>query len=382
MILGKLKCMKAISILFLLTYGLIGCQRASDTIAIGIVLPLSGSMAEYGQNGREGLTLASEELLQRQDIKKFALKYQDSRESPQETVDAVRRLVDAEGVRFIIGGLTSSGVLAAAPYTQANGVLFFSPAASAPGIPEIGDLVFRNWPGDDATARQFGQAAYDRLGIRRVAILHVSNDYGKVNAESFAESFRGLGGTVLLTRAFPQGATDFKALVTQVAGLKNIDKVFVVAYPDEFRAFFQEATASTLKRGSVLACDTFYSPNLVAELGSSAEGTVCGVTSKPGPDYEPRVKFIERYRARFKTQDGQPKDPGLVSDTAYDALCLLATAISRTDATPKAVSRWLLKEVKNYPGAAGPTTFTDVGDVKGELALYQVKAGKFRPLGD
>ena len=353
------------------------CRKPEGAVPIGVALPLSGTMAESGQNAREGLTLASEELARRPEMKKFHLIYQDTKEAPQDTVDAVRRLIDLHGVRFIIGGLTSSGVLAAAPYAQSRGVLFFSPAASAPGIPEIGDLIFRNWPADDMIAKEFGQAAYSRLGVRKVAILHISNDSGKVNAESFATSFKQAGGSVLLMRAFPQGATDFRTLITQVSSLEDMDKVLVVAYPDEYRAFFQQMPTSHLRGSAVLATDTLFSPALLSELGPIAEGTVCAVAGKPGEDYEARKRFIQSYRARFRGRDGKPKDPGLVSDTAYDALWLLVSGISRTDGSPKAVAQWLLGQERPYPGAAGLTFFTSTGDVKGELALYQVQKGRF-----
>lgn len=354
----------------------------AGAVKIGIILPLSGSMAEYGQNGREGLTLASEELAkkgEKGDMKKIELLYQDTKDAPQDTVNAVRRLIDVDNVHFIIGGLTSSGVLAAEPYAQQRGVLFFTPAASAPGIPD-GKFVFRNWPADDAMARKFGEVVY-RQGIRTVAILHVSNDYGNTNANGFASAFETLGGSVAFRRAFPQGTTDFKSLVTQLAGLKGIERVLVIAYPDEYRAFFQELAKSAVKPSAILTYDTFYSPKLVSEIGGITEGVVCAVAAKPGDDYEPRKAFIEAYKKRFKTSDGSPKSPGLVSDTAFDALMLVATAISKTDGTPRAVADYLLHNVKDYPGVAGVTNFTDTGDMKGDLALYQVKGGRFVPLG-
>jgi branched-chain amino acid transport system substrate-binding protein len=350
----------------------------AGAVKIGIILPLSGSMAEYGQNGREGLTLAAEELAAKSDIKKIELLYQDTKDAPQDTVNAVRRLIDVDNVHFIIGGLTSSGVLAAEPYVKQREVLLFTPAASAPGIPD-GKFVFRNWPADDAMAKKFGEAVYHR-GIRKVAILHVSNDYGNTNATGFTSAFEALGGSVAFRRAFPQGTTDFKSLVTQLSGLKGIDRVLVVAYPDEYRAFFQELAKSTVKPAAVLTYDTFYSPTLVSEIGGLTEGVVCAVAAKPGDDYEPRKAFIEAYKKRFRTANGSPKLPGLVSDTAFDALMLIATAISKTDGTPRAVADYL-HSVKDYPGVAGVTNFTDTGDINGSLALYQVKNGSFVPLG-
>lgn len=353
-----------------------GRNASPDAVTIGIVLPLSGSMAEYGQNAKEGLTLASEELGRDPKMKKLNLLYEDTKDAPQDTVTAVHRLIDVNGVKFIIGGLTSSGVLAAAPYAQQRGVLFFTPAASAPGIPEIGNLIFRNWPPDDAMARKFGEAAFHH-GAREVAILSVSNDYGNTNANGFAGAIQAAGGKVSFRHSFPQGTTDFRTVVAQISSLKDIDHVLVVAYPDEYRAFFQELAKSSIRPSMVLTSDTFYSPSLVNEIGNLTDGVVTAVAAKPAESYAPRKSFVDAYEHRFKTQDGHPKPPGLASDTSYDALKIVVSAISNTDGTPNAVADYLHKNIKDYPGAAGPTTFTAVGDVEGNLALYQVRAGKF-----
>ncbi|HET7200954.1 MAG TPA: penicillin-binding protein activator [Burkholderiales bacterium] len=344
----------------------------SQVIKIGVVLPLSGSMAEYGNNGRDGLLLAKEDLA-REGVDADLL-IQDSKDVPEGTVTSVKRLIDVDGVKYIIGGLTSAGVLAAAPYAQQKGVLFFTPAASAPGIPEIGDLVFRNWQSDTALATMFGKAAFEKLKLRNVAILSVSNDYGNTNSATFASSFKAAGGQVALQRSFPQGTTDFRDLVTKVRALSGIDSLLIIAYPDEYRAAFGEIKAQSLKGAQLLTSDTLYSPQMLADLGSAAEGTVCAVAAKPGEDYEPRKKFIAAYKARFG------KDVGLVSDTAYDALRLVVSGIRATDGAPKSVSRWLLAQ-RDYPGVAGKTTFTPTGDFQGGMTLYRVQGGKFVEIG-
>jgi branched-chain amino acid transport system substrate-binding protein len=344
----------------------------SRAVTVGIVLPLSGSMAEYGGNGRDGLVLAKEQLAQ-QGIH-VNLLTQDTKEAPEGTVSAVRRLIDVDQVKYIIGGLTSGGVLAAAPYAQTKGVLFFSPAASAPGIPEIGDMIFRNWQSDTVLAEKFGEAAYQKLGLKNVAILHVSNEYGNTNAETFAKSFKAQGGNVALTRAFPQGASNFRDLVTTIKAQGGLDSLLLVGYPDEYRGLFDEIQQQGVKGLQILATDTFYTPSAPLDFGSAAEGVVCAVASKPGDDYEPRRRFADAYKKRFN------KEPGLVSDTAYDALMLLVQAIQQTDGSPKSVSQHLL-QIRDYQGAAGSTTFTETGDFKGGIALFRLSQGKFVPVG-
>ena len=56
----------------------------------------------------------------------------------------------------------------------------------------------------------------------------------------FSSAFEGEGGVVALKRSFPQGTTDFRTVVTEMARVANFDRLLVIAYPDEYRAFFQE----------------------------------------------------------------------------------------------------------------------------------------------
>lgn len=346
-------------------------QAAKKPLQVGVVLPLSGSMAEYGENGRKGLLLAKDELASQGVAVELLI--QDTKEAPEDTVTAVRRLIDVDGVKFIIGGLTSSGTLAAAPYAQQKGVLFFSPAASAPGIPEIGDLIFRNWQSDSALAEKYGAFAASNLGLRKIAIISISNDYGKTNSETFEKSFSKAGGQVRFRKSFPQGTTNFRDVVTALRGVTGLDSAFLVGYPDEYRALFGEMKRQGVKDIKVLVSDTFYSPSMPKDIGDASEGVICAAASKPDDSYQARRQFIEAYKLRFK------KDPGLVSDTAYDALKLVAQGVRETDGTPKSISKWLLAR-KNYPGAAGPTTFTPSGDFEGGMTVYRVEKGQFTPV--
>jgi branched-chain amino acid transport system substrate-binding protein len=375
------------TIIFLLALMLVSCQNSenkssssSGKITIGVALPLSGSMAEYGQNAKEGITLAKEDLSRANKSLSIDLIFSDTQDTPNGTVNSVRRLIDVDHVKFIIGGLTSSGVLAAAPYAQARGTLFFTPAASAPGIPEIGNMIFRNWQSDTLLATLAGGDAYKKFGMKSMAIISVSNDYGKTNSEYFEKAFSKAGGKVIFKRSFPQGSSDFKGLVTQLRAIRGLNGILIVAYPEELINLYREIATQGLPGVQLFATDTFYSPKLLGELGSSAENTICIVAAKPDDEYLPRKNFVAAYEKRFKNAQGEPKKPGLVSDTAYDAFNLLVKGILETDGSPASVSRWLLK-VKDYPGVSGKTTFTQSGDIIGSISYYRVVHGKFVSVG-
>jgi ABC-type branched-subunit amino acid transport system substrate-binding protein len=156
-----------------------------------------------------------------------------------------------------------------------------------------------------------------------------------------------------------------------------MDALLLVAYPDDYKGIYKEIGVQGL-HVQMLTTDTFYSPELLATIGEGANGTVCVVASKPGTDYEPRKRFIEAYKANFKDAQGNPKNPGLTSDTSYDALYMLASGIIATDGSPHAVANYLL-QLKNYKGVAGLVTFTPTGDFLGGMDVFRVVKGVFQP---
>lgn len=349
----------------------------SAAVKIGVVLPFTGSMAPFAENARNGLVLAHEQAV-RAGKPSVKLIFQDDLGTPTGMVTAVRRLIDVEGVRFIIGGLTSSGVLAAAPYAQQRGVLFFSPAASAPGIPEIGDLVFRNWQSDDSLASLFGAAAAGKLGLKKLIVVGVGNDYGKTNSDAFSKAFEAAGGSVLARRTVSEGAAEAQTVAAFLGSADEVDGVLLALYPEEYKSVLGAWHRPASGGPKLLATDTFYAEDLLKDLGRRAEGTTIAIAAKPSEDYAPRQQFAAAYRERFTDEAGKAKEPGLVSDTAYDAFNLVLEGLTATQPDPAQVAQWLLRQ-HSWPGAAGIVDFTETGDVRGGMALFRVVEGKFVP---
>ncbi len=119
-------------------YGISGAGNgpAADingTIKIGVVLPLTGNYAEYGQNVLPALQLVADEL-NRQGGPKVSLLVQDDQAQPKQAVSALQKLIQVDGVRFVIGGFTSASSIAMYPIAERAGVLMFSSSSSTPSL--------------------------------------------------------------------------------------------------------------------------------------------------------------------------------------------------------------------------------------------------------
>src|SRR3990167_1877096 len=107
----------------LLLFGLIflfiaSCgKKEEDVIKIGAILPLTGDVAIYGNNTKEGIDLAVEEINKHGGIngKNIRILYEDSKAEPRTGVTVLQNLISKDKVQVIIDNSVSSVALALAP---------------------------------------------------------------------------------------------------------------------------------------------------------------------------------------------------------------------------------------------------------------------------
>jgi len=358
------------AILMAVTFFNLGCGKKEKVIKIGAILPLTGSAAPYGQNAQRGIDLALGELLNNSEKQKYKVEvvYQDSKTEPKEAVNALRQLYDTEGIRYIIGDINSTGMLAMAPIAEKNKILLLSPGASNPDISDAGDWIFRNWHSDALEGQIAAQLAFDSLGWKTAAVLYVNAAYGVGLAKTFKSVFEFKGGKIVAYEAYTQDATDMRTQIVKILNSKP-EGIYLPGWPKEMSVALKQLKEinSTLP---ILSSQGFDDPSILKLAGNAAESVIFSVPEIPDPN-DPIVKsFNERYQKQY----GQP--PGVCSASGYDALRIYAWAIDSVGNNPEEV-RKLMANLKNFPGADGPITFDKYGDLLKPFMFKTVKDGKF-----
>ncbi len=239
--------------------------------------------------------------------------------------------------------------------------------AVSPQIREAGDFIFRIQPDGSYYMRELARAAYDDLGLRRIAILYVNNDFGIDLAAKFKESFSARGGTILSENGFEQGQTDFRSPLTLIAGEKP-DGVFIPGYTEAGQILKQARELGLPQR--FLAAATFENPDILEIAGASAEGVVYPHHFDPSST-DPRARqYQEKYQARY----GRLSEGFAV--LAFDGLHILAAALSECGSDGTCIKDYLYK-LKEYEGVTGRTSFDDKGDVIKLIIVKTVEGGSF-----
>jgi len=188
-----------------------------DTLRIGAILPLTGDAGVYGKALQRGMDLACSEVNESSKTKrKISLLYEDDAGNAGTAVSAARKLIDADGVRYMIGGAMSSTAAPIIPITERAGILLISPTATSASLTNNTRLFFRLWPSDDYDGGFMAAVASEQLGIKTAAIFYINTAYGKGIAEAFRDKFKELGGEIVYDEGYAQGATDFRTSIEKM----------------------------------------------------------------------------------------------------------------------------------------------------------------------
>lgn len=346
--------------------------KGGGPIVIGVSLPLTGDSADWGKSQQDGYELALAQVNGSGGVKGRPIKliYGDDEGLPNQGISVLQRFIDIDHIQALTGVANSSVALAYIPIITQKKLVFISSGASSPKLSGASKYFFRTWPSDIAEALAMAQYSRQKLGVSSVSILYINNDYGVGLADPFANEFSSLGGRVLGRESFEQNATDMRAQLTKIKG-QGPQAIYLAGDPPEMARCITQARQLGITT-KFLSISTLNDKQVFAVVKSSdIEGTVITDASfDPNSDRPEARAFVSAFRAKFN------RDPGILANTAYDALMVLAHAMTEVGTDPDVIADYL-HSMKTYPGVAGPINFTQGGDVNRPIRISVAENGKF-----
>lgn len=351
-----------------------GAKKA-DTFAIGGIFPLSGPVAVYGIEARNGIELAIAEINAAGGIagKQIVLISEDDEGNPEKTVNAYKKLVTKDKVKVIIGSLTSGATAAITSLAQAQKVLLLAPAATLPSITSAGDFVFRACFIDPFQGTVGGRFAAQNLGKKRAAVLYdVANDYSVGLYENFKIAFEKAGGTLVAAESYGTGDKNFRAQLTKIKSA-NPDVVYLPDYYGVVSLIAKQLRSQGINT-EIVGGDGW--GGLVDNAGDEV---LKGFYSDhyAGDSTEPLVrKFVAAYTARYHA------NPTSFAALAYDCVYLLKDAAEKAGTTTNSTALRDALAKTNGTYVTGNLTFdANRNPVKSAVMMEIVKKdGKIAPV--
>ncbi len=358
----------------------IGCnlkkenKNYSDQILIGCSTPLTGEGANYGKSTKEGIDLAVEDINNEKMLNKpIQVVYEDDRINPKDGINAINKLINVDKVSIIIGPFGSSVTLAVAPIANKNKVIMLGASATADGIAEAGEYVFRITPPNSKQGSDAASFCIDKLQSKKAAIIYQNNDYGATLKSAFENKYEKLGGKITIIEGVDLGINDLKTQIIKIKST-NPDVVFFPLHVAESGLFLKQAKELGLNV-KFISCDGAMVNDLLTIAGDSAEGTYYttlalgyGVSDKMITSFN--TKFMQKYK----------KEPDVYAAYYYDATRITALAIKECGLDSDKIKAYLYAMTGNhgYKGITGITAFDKRGEVNKSFYVYKAMNGKFK----
>jgi ABC-type branched-subunit amino acid transport system substrate-binding protein len=410
-------------------FGAAEAQGVPDTRsargALGVVLPLSGPYAPFGEESLRGVLLAAGIFgaAAEPGDEPLRIVVRDSQGQPALAADAVRELAGDSEIAAIVGPLVSAECEAAAAAAEELGV----PLLTLTAREEV--VRGRRWvfrlrtrPAEEA---ELLAARARALGAERFAILYRDDAYGRGLRSLFWDAVEAQGGRVVGVASYPPGSKDFAEPIRRLVGyvlLDDQEKALIARResilqrarrlpPQEALALRAEAQAIRKADGSplppivdfdalfvpetadgvvliaphlafhevtgvrLLGPDGWYDRDLVRLGGEHVEGALFVSHFFP----ESPVAYVRDFAQRYRDSFGS--EPAVFAAQSYDAAKLALVQLAARRAGREELRDGVLATA-GFPGVAGVTSMDPDGNARKRPYLLQVVHGEIVQVED
>jgi branched-chain amino acid transport system substrate-binding protein len=307
---------------------------------------------------------------------------------------AADKLINSDNVTGIVGALCTGETIGAFNGSGlSGGVVFISPASSAPALTtlEDNDLVYRTTPSDALQGVKLANLLLAK-GINDIAVTYVNNDYGKGFADALEAAYTAGGGSVTANVSHEDSKADYRAELGNLVASQNL---VILAYANSSGNTILRQAVESGNFTTYIGGDGMVGDDLFTGIDAAAvEGMIA--TRAGAPEGDATSLYEELGTAAGITANAT------YAPQAYDAAFLMALAIEKNGSADREGLSAALREVASapgekimpgewskavelikagtdidYEGAGGALDFDAAGDVDGIIVELAVEGGSF-----
>lgn len=335
-----------------------------STIKLGMGAPISGDYASFGIDISQGAVIAIKDAGKFEGLK-FELEVQDTKGTPGGGAEVANKFATDPTIVAVPGHIFSGSTEAAIPVYEKAGIPILSPSATNPTLTTLGSKVFNRIAFTDAVQGQFAaDYLYNKLGFRKIAVVHDGGAYGQGLADVVKSEFEKLGGEVVGYEAITPGEVDYTATLSVLAS-KNPEALYFGGYVAEGVLLTNQMKQTGLENAVFFGCDGTFGAEFVEKTGANGEGAYSA--SVIPPESEAKVKFDATYLTDYGVLAGSLSP---YTWSGYDATAALIAivkevALKSSDGTlyiPRGVLINAVRTMKNFEGITGIISCNEIGE--------------------
>jgi branched-chain amino acid transport system substrate-binding protein len=313
----KLKSTLAIAVATL------GCSLAlaqqqgvsKNEILIGTIQDMSGPLAGYGKQARNGMLLRIEELNEQGSIhgRKLKLAAEDDGYDPKKAVLAAQKLVNQDKVFIMAGHLGTAQNMASMPVQFEKGVVNFFPITAAREMYEPHHRLKYSFA---ATYYDQVRLAVPKLvkekNVKKVCTIYQDDDFGLEVLRGSEAGLKAIGMEFTEKTTYKRGATDFSS---QVAKMKASGCEMVVLGTIIRETIGTIGTARKSGFNPIFVGSSAAYTDLIHKLGGPAMDGLYAAMTVQHPYLDEASQPIRFWATKYKTRFNE--DPTVFSVYGY-----------------------------------------------------------------
>jgi branched-chain amino acid transport system substrate-binding protein len=354
-------------LVFLFIAFLVPPVYGEEPIDIAAIYALTGAAAETNALTLRGVGYAVDEINKQGGIlgRTINLLVFDNQSTPIGSTIAAKQAAEANVVA-IVGSDWSSHSIAVAKVAQQVGIPMISSYSTNPEVTKIGNYIFRVCFTDDFQGKIIARFARQDLNATSAVIfIDVTSDYSLKLSEIFRKNFEQLGGQVLLELEYKLKQQQFAEEIKR--GVKaDADVIFIPGHDESGLIAKQAQDAGT--SSIFLGGDGWSTPAFFRKGGTKLKQGYYSAHWSVYLDTEQSRAFAEKYNIQ--------EDPNDNIALGYDAMMLLADALTRAKSTDRKKIRNAIANTRSFKAVTGIISFNENGDPVKSTVFMEIRNGK------
>lgn len=354
------------------------------TIRLGAAVSLSGKYSSNGVYTRNGYDLAVARINERGGVKvgdktyKLEVVYYDDESTPARGAQLAERLIQQDGVKYLLGPYSSGLTEAMAPVTEKYGVPMVEANGAAVSLFRKG---YKYLFAVLTTTDQYLKGAVEVAAARsedptklRVAMAFENDPFSQDVREGVTADVKRFGMKIVIDDKLPPDLNDMSATLTKVKLLKP--DLLIVSGHEKGAATAVRQMADQRVNVPMFATTHCDSARIAETLGKSAEYTLCAAQWAPSLSYSDELFGSARDYAALYEKTYNEAAPYQAAESSA-AVQVFADAFIRAGSLdPKAVRDALA--TTDIASFYGPVRIDETGKNAGKpTILFQVQDGQY-----
>ncbi len=351
-----------------------------DEILLGSIQDLSGPIAGFGKQARNGMQLAVDEINEQGGLngRKLKLIVEDHAYDPKKAVLAAQKLVNQDKIFMMVGHIGTAHNMAAMPVQFEKNVINFFPITAAREMYEPFHKLKYSFAATYYDQMRFAvPKLVKEKGAKKVCTMYQDDDFG-LEVERGAEvGLKSIGMEFAEKTSFKRGATDFSS---QISKMQASGCDFIVMGTLIRETIGGIGTARKLGYNPTFLGSSGAYTDLIHKLGGKAMDGFYATMTVQNPYTDEQSAPIRFWANKYKTKFNE--DPTVFSVYGYSIVNSFANAANKVGANLTTESFIKVMDTMRIPPdifGSAPASFTPIKRLGSDASrMSQIQDGKWK----